>query len=698
MIHSRHQTDTAVRLWGSIDKRELSILDSLQTVRTHVTRDVDYFVENTKIDMDRSVGEYHRILVLFNSMISSVLQSFLLPSGKRAVTMSGSKRGVKSHRRHYSDGPLGMLVPIRSQELDHHHIKGSRGVKFARESRTPALLNLLECFVALKESTGLERALLSSMFAMGTVDHRLLNDLVLEVENQFKLITVLQNLQDLDGNVLLLIRENVGLPPSMERLQSFILSEFDLEGFQQEMNHESVWNLITVYMDKLHSLELLIIEELESSLSEDNKDCAATKLTDQANDVTAARLHHALGTMGNIQSLADMPADKVKAVVLEMMTASSPISNGNGLIPTASTPVQPGVSNSMQMLAGNDEDDEKPVPSEWDINLYEIHFQKRIGRGTAGTTYLAKWSGQEVAVKVAAVTEMGLDGWKTEVKSLKKLHHPNIIRLLGSVYNESPLTYCLVLEYCSGGDLQEAMKKATHPKFFFKVASDIAHGMAYLHHRGIVHRDIKPANVLIDGDVASSSVSAKVTDFGVAAIEHKQEMTSETGTYRWMAPEVIRHHPYSEKADCYSYGVLLWQMITRDVPFCNHSPLEAAGKVALEMARPDFPKTTPPAVKAFIEGCWAEDPEWRYSFEEITKKLAGGLELSPTEQKWVQAPFGHPVYREEKEEEEEEEEDVQPPVLLEVSLMCRAEDKHPKGFKKLFGNRKGLVRKTSRDA
>ena len=697
MIHSRHQTDTAVRLWGLLDKRELPILNSLQTVRTHVNRDIDYVAENSKVDSDRSVGEYHRILVLYNAMISSILQSFLLPSGKRAATMSGSKRGEKVHKRNFSDGPLGMLEPIRSQELD--QIRGYRGVKFVRESRTPALLNLLECFVALKESTGLERALLSSMFAMGTVDHRLLNDLVLEVENQFKLINVLKNLQDLDGNVLLLIRENVGLPPSMERLQSFILTEFDLIGFQREMNHESVWNLITVYMDKLHSLELLIIEELECSLSEDNKDCAQSNSKDLADVDTATLLHQAFALNGNLQELENMPAAKVKDMLIEIMTASSrkPLSTGVSEISSESIPLQLPVSNSNPLLA-NDDANEKPVPSEWDIGLYEIHFHKRIGRGTAGTTYLAKWSGQEVAVKVAAVTEMGLDGWKTEVKSLRKLHHPNIIRLLGSVYNESPLTYCLVLEYCSGGDLQEAMKKPTHPKFFFKVASDIAHGMAYLHHRGIVHRDIKPANVLIDGDVTSSSVSAKVTDFGVAAIEDKQDMTSETGTYRWMAPEVIRHHPYSEKADCYSYGILLWQMITREVPFSNHSPLEAAGKVALEMARPDFPAATPPAVKAFIEGCWAEDPDWRYGFEEITKKLAGGLELSTAEQKWVQAPFGHPVYSEEGEEDEEEEEEAQPPVLLEVELMCRAADKPAKGLKKLFGNRKSLpvVRKTSR--
>ena len=405
MIHSRNQTDTAVRLWGSLDKRELTILPSLQTVRTHVNRDVDYFTENSKLDMDRSVGEYHRILVLYNAMISSVLQSFLLPTGKRSATTSGSRRGGKNHRRNFSDGPLGMLEPIRSEELDHHQMKGYRGVKFIRESRTPALLNLLECFVALKESTGLERALLSSMFAMGTVDHRLLNDLVLEVENQFKLITVLKNLQDLDGNVLLLIRENVGLPPSMERLQSFILTEFDLMGFQREMNHESVWNLITVYMDKLHSLELLIIEELESSLSEDNKDCADSSLTDQANVDISELLENAFASNGNLQELENMPAAKVKTLLLEMMTASSrkPLSTTGSEIPTESLPMPQRVSNSNQRLVNDDNDDEKPVPSEWDINLYEIHFQKRIGRGTAGTTYLAKWSGQEVAVKVAAV-------------------------------------------------------------------------------------------------------------------------------------------------------------------------------------------------------------------------------------------------------------------------------------------------------
>jgi hypothetical protein len=129
--------------------------------------------------------------------------------------------------------------------------------------------------------------------------------------------------------------------------------------------------------------------------------------------------------------------------------------------------------------------------NDWEISLYEMEFQKRIGRGSAGTTYLAKWSGQDVAVKVAAITEMGLDGWNNEVQSLQRLHHPNIIRLLGSIYNPSPLTYCLVLEYCDAGDLSAALKHRTPPNFFIRVASSVASGMAYLHGRNILHRDIK---------------------------------------------------------------------------------------------------------------------------------------------------------------------------------------------------------------
>mmetsp|Transcript_55451 Transcript_55451/g.166270 ORF Transcript_55451/g.166270 Transcript_55451/m.166270 type:complete len:511 (-) Transcript_55451:207-1739(-) len=306
-----------------------------------------------------------------------------------------------------------------------------------------------------------------------------------------------------------------------------------------------------------------------------------------------------------------------------------------------------------------DEDGESPllpadVPpldddaKEWEIDPYELEFRKRIGRGVAGTTYLAHWCGQKVAVKVAAITDMGLEGWNTEVRQLQRLHHPNIIRFLGSIYNPSPRTYGLVLEYCDNGDLSAALSRWTPPAFFFRVAGDLANGMAYLHGKMLLHRDIKPANILLHGDVASGNFTAKLTDFGVAIITQSHaeaEHTAETGTYRWMAPEVIRHESYSFKADVYSYALVAWQLITREEPFCNRSQIEAAGLVALESARPPFPPGVPPSVAAFIERCWSESPDERQSFDEIKNELRGLKKaLTEAERDWIETAFGHPVY------------------------------------------------------
>ena len=151
--------------------------------------------------------------------------------------------------------------------------------------------------------------------------------------------------------------------------------------------------------------------------------------------------------------------------------------------------------------------------------------------------------------------------------------------------------------------------------------------------------------MLLHGNVQKGDFVAKVTDFGVAINQkhHGTNRTAETGTYRWMAPEVIRHESYSETADVYSFAVVLWQLITREDPFFDKSPIEAAGKVALELARPAFPDGTPDTVAILIQRCWSEEPSHRYSFVEVSKQLVG-LELSATERAWMQTPMGHQIY------------------------------------------------------
>lgn len=156
---------------------------------------------------------------------------------------------------------------------------------------------------------------------------------------------------------------------------------------------------------------------------------------------------------------------------------------------------------------------------EWEIDLYQVQFIRSIGRGSAGTTYLGKWQEQPVAIKVAAMTEMGVEGWGTEVRSLQTLHHPNIIRLYGAILNNHPLTRCLVLEYCDRGDLSQALKSKNLPKNFVdKTAFGMASGMSYLHSRNILHRDIKPGNILIHGNLVGGDYIVKLTDFGLATM------------------------------------------------------------------------------------------------------------------------------------------------------------------------------------
>lgn len=154
-----------------------------------------------------------------------------------------------------------------------------------------------------------------------------------------------------------------------------------------------------------------------------------------------------------------------------------------------------------------------------------------------------------------------------------------------------------------------------------------------------------------------------------------------TGTYRWMAPEIIRHQPYSEKADVYSFGITLWQLLTREEPFAFSSPIEAAGKVALELARPPFPNKTPIKIQTLIRNCWAEEPEKRLGFEEICKQLRELKITDPEEQRWLQASMGHPAYQYDQLSPEEVE---QPQQQLQVP---KPSSKPAKGLRKLFSSK-----------
>jgi mitogen-activated protein kinase kinase kinase 11 len=570
---------------------------------------------------------------------------------------------------------------------------------------------LLQLFVQLKESAGVERAILSSLLAFRNCPtmqrqdddnnrsnttlpslRMLTNDLILEVENQRALCHKLDQLPS--GPHHSLVLELAELSPRLKELQQIILTDFSsLRG--AEYDSTKIWDLITQYIDKLHSVELLIIEDLDLACAEikpteTNRSSLSSSSDEngkvgQGVSIDMTVVYRALKQIGSANNnnddhgcttshelLADiknMAAEKLKDRVLALLASNrcteglsknASKSNSKSIVNVPSTAAE--ILNEDMNKALHKQLERAPS-KEWEISIYEIKFQKRLGQGASATTYLGKWTGQNVAVKVASITEFGLEGWRTEVNALQRLHHPNIIRLMGSIYNENPQTHCLVLEYCNGGDLGTALRYPTPRNFFFHVSSSIANAMSYLHKRGILHRDLKPSNVLIHGNVASGKFDVKITDFGIATDisrvdgldaskessetsgKSKTRLTGETGTYRWMAPEVIRHESYSSPADVYSFAIMLWQFVTHDEPFCDVTSVDAAKLVAVEKKRPPLPRKTPELVVQLIKSNWTDEPEKRWNFEQIAEGVQRLQESLPQEDRdWLDDPDGHSVY------------------------------------------------------
>jgi beta-lactam-binding protein with PASTA domain len=253
---------------------------------------------------------------------------------------------------------------------------------------------------------------------------------------------------------------------------------------------------------------------------------------------------------------------------------------------------------------------------------------RRLGSGGMADVYLAedKELGRQVALKLLndrhANDEQFVERFRREAQSAAGLNHPNIVSIFDRGQAEG--TYYIAMEYLEGRTLKELLVRngPTPVPIAIDYARQILGALAFAHRNGIVHRDIKPHNVVVRKDGR-----LKVTDFGIARSGASQmtEAGSIVGTAQYLSPEQARGAPVDARSDLYSLGIVLYEMLTGEVPYTGDAPVEIAMKHLT--AVPDPPSTLRPDIPhdfdAIVMRALAKDPEQRYgSAEEMDADLA----------------------------------------------------------------------------
>ncbi|GMF65947.1 unnamed protein product [Phytophthora lilii] len=261
-----------------------------------------------------------------------------------------------------------------------------------------------------------------------------------------------------------------------------------------------------------------------------------------------------------------------------------------------------------------------------------------LSRGGFGVVYSGLYSGRRVAVKMLLPeTRRSIShviDLLAEVRMMASMEHPHIVEFIGVAW-DSLTNMCVVSEFMAGGDLKALLsdyEEQLYPMGFnrekLKIALHIAHALTYMHSLDppIIHRDLKSKNVLL-----SEKLDAKLTDFGTSRERVNESMTGGVGTCLWMAPEVMIGDRYDDKADMFSFGVVLSELDTHASPYWhakdpNDSSRQMPEPAILQMVatgklQVKFSKEAIKNVVALGNACVSVDPKSRPTATEALYNL-----------------------------------------------------------------------------
>lgn len=306
-------------------------------------------------------------------------------------------------------------------------------------------------------------------------------------------------------------------------------------------------------------------------------------------------------------------------------------SNSNVSTPNTEPEMQMQPSFLKQLLNPDDTDEEEE--DYMDDNMDGLRWMKGtlIGSGSFGSVYLAlnSLTGELMAVKQVemptnakddARKQSMIDALSREIALLRDLQHPNIVQYLSSSKEDN--CFNIFLEYVPGGSVAAMLNNYGPLKepLVRNFVRQILQGLAYLHGKNIIHRDIKGANVLVD-----NKGGIKISDFGISKKVEAGLLNSSAANHRpslqgsvfWMAPEVVKQTSYTLKADIWSLGCLVVEMLTGSHPYPDCSQLQAIFKIGTSGSAPQIPQKCTLEAKTFLSQTFELDHNKRPTAEEL---------------------------------------------------------------------------------